>query len=322
MLAQLLRDLREQANASEDELTPDDPGASASGRRSQASLLVDLAINSGVSLFQDERGDAYVVLPLQRSEIWPVASGSVKKWLSWIWWCASKKAPSRETLASAIGVLSSMATFEGPTHPLFVRVAWLGDVLYYDLGDWRAVAITREGWEIVEDPPILFRHFSHQLAQPEPVAGGDFNRVLEFLSPTRTEDETILLNTSILLDFVPGSPRPAQSYAGPQGSGKSTTARMVKRIVDPSGAASIRRIADFRELQLQLEQNWLLNIDNVTSLKPEISDALAAAITGASDLRRRLYTDQDLLLLNYRRPMVLNGITHAAERPDLLTGPS
>ena len=93
---------------------------------------------------------------------------------------------------------------------------------------------------------------------------------------------------------------------------------MVKRIVDPSGAPSIRRIADFRELQLQLEQNWLLNIDNVTSLKPEISDALAAAITGDSDLRRKLYTDQDLLLLDYRRPMVLNGITHPAERPDLL----
>ena len=287
--AQLLRDLREQADASEDDTAPNNPGSDLLGRRSQASQLVDLAQSSGVELFRDERGEPYAVLPLERREIWHLTSGAVKKWLSWIGGARPKKRlPGR------------------PWHRQ----------LYYDMGNWRAVAITAEGWEIVEEPPILFRHFSHQLAQPEPVAGGDFNRVLEFLSPTHTDDETILLKTSILLYFVPGSTRPAASLAGPQGSGKSTTAKMVTRIVDPSGADSIRRIADFRELQLQLEQNWLLNFDNVTSLKPEISDALAAAITGDSDLRRQLYTDQDLLLLNYRRPMVLNGITHAAERPD------
>ena len=85
-----------------------------------------------------------------------------------------------------------------------------------------------------------------------------------------------------------------------------------------SRAKSIRRIADFRELQLLFEQNWLLNIDNLDGLKPEISDAFAAAITGDSDLRRVLYTDQDLLLLDYMRPKLLNGISHPVERPDLL----
>ena len=111
---------------------------------------------------------------------------------------------------------------------------------------------------------------------------------------------------------------PPNRWQAPQGSGKSTTAKMIKRVVDPSRAGSIRRIPNFRELQLQLDQNWLLNIDNVNNLTSEMSDALAAAITGDSDLRRLLYTDQDLMVLDYIRPMVLNGITHAAQRPDLL----
>jgi ABC-type oligopeptide transport system ATPase subunit len=156
------------------------------------------------------------------------------------------------------------------------------------------------------------------LAQVEPRTGGGFHKIFDFLSPTHSNEDTILLGTAVLADMVPDSPRPALSTAGPQGSGKSTTAKFIKRLVDPNQAKSIRRIADFRELQLQLEQNWLLNIDNVTSLSPEISDALAAAITGDSDLRRILFTDHELMVLDYMRPMVLNGITHPAQRPDLL----
>jgi hypothetical protein len=293
-------------------------GEVGSGQRSQADRLVDLALKQGVYLFHDQTSEPYAALPLAHREIWPMGSKPVRRWLARILWQEENKAASGETTATAINLLSSMAIFDGPEHRLHIRVAWHEEALWYDLGDWRAVRISPEGWEVVPEPPILFRHYEHQLAQTEPRPGGDFHKFFDFLSPTRSNDDTILLGTAILAALVPGSPRPALSMAGPQGSGKTTTAKFIKRIADPSRATSIRRIADYRELQLQLQQNWLLNIDNVTNLSPEISDALAAAITGDSDLRRQLFTDQDLLVLDYMRPMVLNGITHAAQRPDLL----
>lgn len=287
-------------------------------KRSQAEQLVELGLEQEMELFHDERGEPWAVLPLSRREIWPVNSKSVKRWLARLLWQVREKAPSGETLATAVNVLSSIAVFDGPEHTLHLRVAWHDEALWYDLGDWRAVKVTLGGWEVVEHPPILFRHFAHQLVQAEPQPGGDFGKLFDFIAPTRSEDDTVLLGVTTLADLVPGSPRPAISISGAQGSGKSTTGKMIKRIVDPTRAKSIRRIADFRELQLQLEQNWLPSIDNITSLSAEISDALAAAITGDSDLRRQLYTDQDMILLGYMRPMVLNGITHAAQRPDLL----
>jgi hypothetical protein len=293
-------------------------GGDGERKRSQAEQLVDLALEQGIELFHDERGEPWAVLPLARGEIWAVGSKAVKRWLARLLWQEHEKAPSGETLATAVNLLSSMAVFDGLECTLHLRVAWHEAALWYDLGDWRAVKITPQGWEVVEQPPVLFRHFAHQLVQAEPQPGGDFRKLFDFIAPARSEDDTVLLGVTTLADLVPGSPRPAISIGGAQGSGKSTTAKMIKRTVDPSKAKSIRRIADFRELQLQLEQNWLLNIDNVTNLPTEISDALAAAITGDSDLRRVLYTDQDLLLLDYMRPMVLNGITHAAQRPDLL----
>ena len=320
LLVQLLRELREQADEGIDgEIPAESPSnGGRNPKRSQASMLVDLVIDSGALLFHDERIEPYVALPMERREIWALGTRTVRRWLARLFWQLVNKAPSGETLATAVNLLSSMAIFDGPEYPLSVRVAWREGALYYDLGDWTAVKITPQGWEILEDPPILFRHFQHQGVHPEPRFGGNFHRIYDFFSPTRTEDDTVLLGTTMLADLIPGSPRPAVSFAGPHGSGKSTAAKVVKRVVDPSRAKSIRRITDFRELQLLFEQNWLLNIDNLDGLKPEISDAFAAAITGDSDLRRVLYTDQDLLLLDYMRPMLLNGISHPVERPDLL----
>ena len=287
-------------------------------RRSQAARLVDLALQEDLELFRDEREEAYAGLRMDRRQIWPVGSMSVRRWLALLLWEEENTASSRESLASATNLLSSMALFDGEQHALEVRVAWRDGVLWCDLGDGRAVRVAAGEWRIVEDPPILFRRSAYQAIQPDPRSGGDFNRLFDFVAPTRTDDDTILLGASTLADFVPGSPRPALSLAGPHGSGKTTTGKLIKRVVDPSRAKSVRRVADFRELQLQLEQNWLLNIDNVTSLPSEISDGLAAAITGDSDLRRQLYTDGEMLLLDYMPPMILNGITHAVQRPDLL----
>lgn len=287
-------------------------------RTSQAVILVDLALKRGLQLFHDERAEPYTGLPLARQEIWPVSSKAVRRWLAGLLWREEGKAASGEVLAAAINVLFSMAVFEGAEHPLHVRVAWYDNALWYDLGDWRAVKITATGWEVIDRPPVLFRHFSHQRPQVEPRHGGSFDLFFQLMSPLRGGGDRVLLGVTTLAYLWPGSPRPILSQAGPQGSGKSTKGKMIKRLVDPSVVLSTRRLADFRELQLQLEQHWLLNIDNISGVTREMSDALSAAVTGDADMRRQLYTDQDTVLLAYRRAVLINGLTHAAERPDLL----
>ena len=43
---------------------------------------------------------------------------------------------------------------------------------YYDLtnSNWSAVKITPEGWSIENNPPILFRRYSNQLPQVNPIS--------------------------------------------------------------------------------------------------------------------------------------------------------
>src|SRR5262249_53324906 len=57
--------------------------------------------------------------------------------------------------------------------------------------------------------------------------------------------------------------------------------------------------------------------DNVSGLPPWISDTLCRLATGGGFAVRQLYTDEDEVLFDATRPVILNGIEDIVTRPDL-----
>jgi hypothetical protein len=57
--------------------------------------------------------------------------------------------------------------------------------------------------------------------------------------------------------------------------------------------------------------------DNVSGLPPGISDTLCRLATGGGFAVRQLYSDQDEVLFDASRPVILNGIEDIVTRPDL-----
>src|SRR5262249_35298672 len=55
-------------------------------------------------------------------------------------------------------LLEGKAIHEGPRHPTFRRTAAHGGNFYLDLCDemWRAVEIDKDGWRVVDNPPVRF----------------------------------------------------------------------------------------------------------------------------------------------------------------------
>ena len=64
--------------------------------------------------------------------------------------------------------------------------------------------------------------------------------------------------------------------------------------------------------------SWMLVFDNLSYLPPWISDAFCRLATGGALATRELYSDQEEVLLDAQRPVLLNGIAELAVRPDLL----
>src|SRR5262249_34872343 len=61
----------------------------------------------------------------------------------------------------------------------------------------------------------------------------------------------------------------------------------------------------------------VLAFDNVSGLPAWISDTLCRLATGGGFAVRQLYTDQDEVLFDATRPVILNGIEEMVARPDL-----
>ena len=72
-----------------------------------------------------------------------------------------------------------------------------------------------------------------------------------------------------------------------------------------------------RDLFIAANNGHVLSFDNVSGLQNWISDTLCRLSTGGGFAVRQLYTDQDEVLFEAQRPIVMNGIEDVVTRPDL-----
>lgn len=292
--------------------------AGAEKAESQADTLVRIA--SGHYLFHDLTGNAYAKYRnTNHSEIWPVHSRSYREWLAYHFYNQENKVPNTSAMSDALTTISGKARFAGPMHDLKVRVAWHSGSIWYDLADdrWRAVRIDRDGWQIVDEPPVLFRRYSHMLPQIEPARGGDASRIFDFL---RLPDDNLdcLFITWLISCFVPDIPHPILIPYGPFGSGKTVQCRFIKSLVDPSAIPTLSFAGDRVQLVQQLAHHYCAMYDNIHHISTETSDLLCRAVTGEGFTKRQLYSDDDDVLYQFQRVIGINGLELMAERADLL----
>jgi hypothetical protein len=72
-----------------------------------------------------------------------------------------------------------------------------------------------------------------------------------------------------------------------------------------------------RDLFIAANNGHVLAFDNLSALPPWLSDTLCRLASGGSFAVRQLYTDQDEVLFDAARPIILNGIEDVVSRPDL-----
>lgn len=287
---------------------------------SQASCLVSLIEDRGVTLFRNTRRIAFVHVQIEdHFEVWRVRSRQFRQWLGREFWQSEGKAANSDAINSALNVIEGMACFDGPEYELHNRVAWYDEALWYDLTDqrWRAVRVTAEGWRIVEHPPILFQRYAHQRGQVEPVPGGNPRRLLEFTN-LKDDAQALLLLAYVIACFIPDIPHPIPQLHGEQGSAKSTLFRLIRSLIDPSEVAVLSFPSDISELIQKISHHWVAYFDNVSHLSDWISDILCRASTGEGFTKRELYSDDDDVIYSFRRCVGLNGVNIAAMKPDLL----
>lgn len=284
----------------------------------QAQQLVKLAARAKFSHTPDD--DPYVTIDTNKhEETWPVRSTTLRSYLTKVYYMCTQKPPSKQALDSALLLLEAQARFDGPELPAFLRIAQFSDYTYLDLCNerWEVVEITPRGWSVISTCPVKFTRRKGMQALPRPQDHGDIELLKPFINVSNERDFQLVV-AWLIAALRPVGPYPILVLQGEQGSAKSTTARMLRALVDPAAAPIRTTPKDERDLMIAAKNAWVLAFDNLSNIQNWLSDALCRLATGGGFATRRLYSDSEESIFESQRPIILNGIDDLIGRQDLL----
>src|SRR5262245_38852418 len=286
-------------------------------RRTQADILTELA--QSAELFHTPDGTGFTDVDINgHRETWPIRGKGFRRWLARRFFEVRQGAPSSDALQSALNVIDARAYVDATEREVHVRVGELDGRYYLDLGDesWRTVEIDATGWRVVDKPPVRFRRAAGMQPLPMPVRGGSVESLHSFLN-VQSDNDFVLVVSWMLAALRNRGPYPVLVLSGEQGSAKSTFSSILRSLLDPNTAPLRALPREDRDLFIAASNGHILVFDNVSGLPPWISDSLCRLASGGGFAVRQLYTDQDEVLFDAARPMILNGIEDIVTRPDL-----
>ncbi|MGH8548046.1 MAG: type II toxin-antitoxin system HicB family antitoxin, partial [Methylococcales bacterium] len=292
----------------------------------EALLRAADALETALEFYIDAGRDLPKASPLQRGqhtvhpnhrEIWPIRSTCFKRILAGEFFALTGKGCNGNATMDALNTIEARAIHQGEAQPVHLRVARINDLIYLDLVDnqWRVIEITGQGWRMLDRSPVNFVRKNGMSRLPIPADIGDSCELREFIN---TDESGFKLISGWILGALRGTgPYPILVLQGEHGSGKSTLTNVLRSFIDPSTVPLRPPPREVRDLLVSAVNNHLIALDNLSSLRSEISDSLCRLATGGDLDARKLYTDLDQTLIDIQRPVLVNGIDDLATRSDL-----
>jgi hypothetical protein len=274
-----------------------------------ADRLVYYVQAAGWPLFVDQHGEAHTHVGGQAVPI-----SRANRLLTQLLHENEEKAPSNDGLIGARRVLDMLAHNSGDVRELHTRAAFHEGAVFYELAPGRVVRISEGGWQLDPDPPVFFRAVKNLKPLPDPLPGGSLEDVAKRVN-LKTDKDFRLFLTYVTLVPLAHIARPILQTTGVMGAGKSTACRVIKRLLDPTGNEAVT--IDRRDFLQKAAHCYILMLDNQNSLPEWFQDTLCRLVTGESDSKRVLYTNEDDLVWSMQRAVLLNGINPPSDRGDV-----
>jgi energy-coupling factor transporter ATP-binding protein EcfA2 len=278
-------------------------------------MLVEFA-SIHFELLHDKNGDVYARDNLT-GEVRRLGGRQFKDRLIAGFYKQKEVAVRDQSLREALGTLQALGRYNGEPQAVHVRCAAHGGKYYLDLcepGNSRAIELAAGHWRIVDTPPVLFVRGEAMQPLPTPVKGGSLARLWD--TANVPENLRILVVAWLIDSMRPDTPYPGLELVGEQGSGKSTAAEALRRVIDPSSCNLRGAPKTVEDIFVAAGQNHVVAYENVSHLPGPMQDALCILSTGGGYSKRMLYSNDDEHVINVRRPWMLNGISIAVTQQD------
>jgi hypothetical protein len=287
--------------------------------KSIANKIIEI-ITKNCELVHNDQNEAFAIINSGGiRKVFSLSSNSFYEFISNTYYAEKKSALSDASLKTALSTLAGKAKYEGRKCKIYTRIAKTEDGYWLDLCDdkWQAILINGTGWQILSgtNVPLFYRSNSMQ-AIPMPVHGGSFDG---FWNLVNIPSEDRLMVVAWLLECLrEETPHVVLELVGEQGSAKSTTQKLLKMLIDPNAANLRSNPTKVENIWIGASNCHLVSFENMSFLPQNFQDALCVLATGGAHATRTLYTNKEEVIIELRKPIVLNGISVNVTAQDLL----
>lgn len=290
-----------------------------SSKRSHVERLVDLGLKTIRESFVDQHGDAIAKIAGDGPErTLRIQSSEFAGWLRALYREADRTLAPSGAIREAVEHIGSEILHTGIRGRTYVRVAGDETEVEVDLGGGRFIQITADGWKKTLESKYVF--LSPLTAQhlPDPEPGGSLSEFHQLLRCVQNEADELMVEAAIVGLFRPYGPQPILLFEGEQGSGKSTSAVMFKKLVDPATPLLRGEKISEDDLMISSMGNWVLAFDNVSYLTGSQADWCCRMATGAGRAKRKLYTSAEETTFEALRALIFTSISPVTNRADFM----
>jgi hypothetical protein len=287
--------------------------------KSLANKVIELIINDFKLVHNHQKEPYAVVNNAGVRQVYSITSKSFMDWVTSKYYAAKKCALSDASLRTVISTLSGKAVYEGETVDIYTRIAKTEEGYWLDLCNdkWEAVLINKTGWKVHSGISVpLFCRSNSMLAIPTPTHSCSLEELWKLVNIP--EEHRLMVVAWLLECLRADTPHVVMEFVGEQGSAKSTTQKLLKMLIDPN-------IANLRAAPKKVEDVWigainshLVSFENISYLGQEYQDAMCVMATGGAHATRTLYTNKEEVIIELRKPIIINGITVNVTAQDLL----
>ena len=219
----------------------------------------------------------------------------------------------------AVKLSRSRAIVNQKVYPVYTRFNFDGQRLLLDLCDGMGsiVYADRNGWDVRQKGYHKFRQPDYMKPLPYPDRNGDLLDLLGCVSFDNPMDR-VLVPIWVVGALASNIDRPILMISGTQGSGKTTTADIIRSCIDPVNLTGLGAPSTERDFAVTLRRQQVPSFDNLTRISGDIQDLMARVVTGGSIERCKLYTDNESNFTRFKRAMILTGICNPITQDDLL----
>lgn len=196
--------------------------------------------------------------------------------------------------------------------------------IYYDFGSEKnIIKISKRGVMQIkrETSRILFINNNiknKKIYLPKKnIQGNEYLRIIRNLF-NLDNSQILLFAVYIVTLFLPKLNHPLLILQGEQGAAKSTTLRMISRIINPHCGDLNTMPTDIDDLATILHNQYFSAFDNISYISKAFADLLCMTVTGGFYSKRKKYTDNQLSVSNIHKPVALNGLNLNISFGDLM----